>query len=149
MNKFYIIGIGLIILFILKKLTMSKKITDILPDFSRISSEYGMRLNPFNMQEEYHNGIDLVAKEGSPIYAYNSGTIETRNNSIGGKQIIINGKITTGYAHLNTLNVYSSQKVLRGDLIGTVGTTGQTTGAHLHFTYKKDGIYRNPKIILT
>jgi murein DD-endopeptidase MepM/ murein hydrolase activator NlpD len=129
---------------------MTEKIRSILPAFIRVSSNFGERLNPITKIKEFHNGIDLTAPNSTPVRAFNSGVVSQFNNDIGGIQITIQGtEYRTGYAHLNKAMVKSGDIVNTGDLIGYVGSTGKSTGNHLHFTYYKNGKYLNPNILLT
>ncbi|WP_080056742.1 M23 family metallopeptidase [Spirosoma aerolatum] len=118
------------------------------PVHGRITSEFGNRINPINSQPEFHNGIDIASPEGTSILAPADGRVTSLyTNASGGKQLTImhdNGFVS-GYAHLSKYAVKMSDKVYQGDLIGYVGSTGQVTGPHLHFTLKDaKGSYLNP-----
>lgn len=104
--------------------------------------------NPNRYGSKGHNGIDLAAIQGTPIYSASSGTVVGTNSLVNGcqpygKWILIkhlNG-LATLYAHLSLVSVYVGQKLLTGDRIGYTGNTGNTTGPHLHFgVYVSDGI---------
>jgi murein DD-endopeptidase MepM/ murein hydrolase activator NlpD len=118
-------------------------------DIVAISTKYGMRTNKEYGMVRFHNGIDFAAKKGTPVFADGDGIIIDSNFDNGyGNHIQIdhqNGYITF-YGHLNSRNVINGQKVMRGDTIGTVGSTGISTGYHLHYniTYKGNPI--NPNI---
>lgn len=111
-----------------------------------ISSPYGWRVSPFDSSKRsYHNGIDLACPKGTPIYATNAGTVITAGYSnVYGNYVII--KHTSGYktlyGHMTVIDVRNGQYVDQGTIIGKVGSTGQSTGPHLHFT-----IYKNEKAI--
>lgn len=111
--------------------------------FSRITSGFGWRSNPVTGRKEPHNGVDLRAPEGQPILATADGTISrARFHSKLGNSITIIHKYgyKTLYAHLEKMQVKTGDKVRKGDVIGTVGRTGRTTGVHLHY-----GVYLNGK----
>ena len=99
---------------------------------------YGWQINPNNGEVFFHSGVDLLAAVGSPVQAIAPGTIVFANDQgTYGQLVIINhaGNIQSRYAHLGEIKVSVGQKVNAGDLLGTVGTTGEPTGSqpHLHF----------------
>jgi len=106
-------------------------------DLSRTSSGFGMRMHPIYRVRKMHYGMDFVAKTGTPIYATANGEISVASKSFYGygKYIKINHNINynTAYGHLNEIKVKKGQQVKRGDIIGTVGSTGLSTGPHLHY----------------
>lgn len=106
-----------------------------------ISSAYGSRGG------SRHLGVDLRMPKGSPIMAADSGTVTkaSYSGSFGNLIIISHGNgIETYYSHGNSINVSTGQNVTKGDVIGTVGSTGNATGNHLHFEVRLDGIAQNP-----
>ena len=111
-----------------------------------ISSPFGWRVNPFDASKRsYHNGLDMACPTGTPIYSTAAGTVVTAGyTSVYGNYVII--KHTSGYkslyGHMSQINVKYGQYVDQGTIIGKVGSTGQSTGPHLHFT-----IYKNDKAI--
>ena len=110
-----------------------------------ISSEFGPRPGPFGGGGEFHNGIDLIGDHGSPIYATATGIVDQSEYDGGyGYHVIINhgNGLETLYAHLSKLAVAPKTKVIRGQLIGYMGSTGRSTGTHLHYA-----IYLNQKAI--
>ncbi len=115
-----------------------------------ISSEFGKRKNPFSGQMKNHNGIDLAAEEGTPVYAIKDGAVFSTisNDSTFGNYIILThdlGKMTSVYAHLSKICVEKYQNVRKGDLIGYVGQTGMATGPHLHFEIRQGSKAENPR----
>ncbi len=119
------------------------------PTVSRtITSYYGSRPDPFGSGEiQWHSGIDLKADYGSPIYAANAGTVYYAGYSSSyGYYIIIDhgGGIMTVYAHNTYLNVSKGQRVSRGQTIAGAGSTGWSTGPHLHFEVRINGVRKNP-----
>lgn len=118
------------------------------PTRRRISSEFEVRVSPISGKIESHNGIDMAANAGEPIYAAASGTvIDSRYSSSWGNVVQIDhgGGIVTLYAHCTTRLVTKGQVVNAGQQIATVGTTGWSTGNHLHFTVYKNGVAVNPR----
>ncbi|MEO1561405.1 MAG: peptidoglycan DD-metalloendopeptidase family protein [Cyanobacteria bacterium J06632_19] len=118
-----------------------------LPSSGYISSPYGWRSHPVLGQGRLHTGIDFAANYGSTIRAADSGTVIYSGWYGGyGKTVIINhGKgITTLYAHSSKLYVKSGETVKRGQAISAIGSTGLSTGPHLHFEVRKNGRPVNP-----
>ena len=114
-----------------------------------ITSKYGWRICPFHGRE-FHNGVDIVLESGtngSPVYAIADGMV-TRASRYGGYgnciQIAHGGGYSSLYGHLSGYNCSSEQFVKKGQLIGYIGSTGNSTGPHLHFTVFKDGSITNP-----
>lgn len=113
----------------------------------RISSSYGSRIHPITGKRTFHSGVDIAANHGAGVYAYSSGrVVEARYNGAYGNCIVIdhgNG-LKTRYAHLSKMSVKAGQKVQTGQRIGSVGSTGRSTGPHLHFEVIVNGSTRNP-----
>ncbi len=117
------------------------------PSTARISSGFGSRTNPITFRAEFHNGIDLPAPRGTGIYAPADGTVSSSGVKGGyGNCVVIShgGGVVTLYGHCDSLHCVTGQKVKKGDLIARVGTTGQSTGNHLHFTIYEGGTAVNP-----
>ncbi|MFV0238299.1 MAG: M23 family metallopeptidase [Flavobacteriales bacterium] len=138
----------------LKKLVNVKKyrkefqyLPDLVPihpqKIKRISSFYGYRKHPIKKVKHFHNGIDFSARKGTPVYASSSGIINLikRSHKGYGKQIELSNTFgyKTKYAHLSKIIVSSGQKITKGQKIGYVGSTGSSTGPHLHFEIFKNG----------
>jgi len=118
-------------------------------DRMHVTSPFGYRIHPVYGYRRMHNGIDLRGPSGTPVYAVTSGVItKAKNNSNGyGNEVLIkhdNGMITQ-YAHLSKISTSYGRKVKKGQLIGKVGSTGVSTGPHLHFGVKKHGKWVNPR----
>ncbi len=105
------------------------------PTFGVISSEYGWRTHPITQQRSFHAGTDIAAPEGAPIFAAGSGLVTFVGENGGyGLTIDIDGdRHMFRYAHLSQISVLQGQRVQQGELIGRIGSTGQSTGPHLHF----------------
>ena len=116
-------------------------------NYTYVSSGFVNRISPITGKRENHNGLDLPAPLGTHIYAADGGTVViARRSSSWGDYITIdhgNGLMTL-YAHCSALNVTAGQTVIKGDVIGYVGSTGWSTGNHLHFTVYKNGVAVNP-----
>lgn len=117
-------------------------------DNYRISSNYGERISPISGQRHHHNGLDMATSYGSAVYAYKSGTVQTVkiDDYVFGNYVVLShdGGITSMYAHLSQINVNKGQVVQSGNMIGRVGDSGLTTGAHLHFEVRQNGNAINP-----
>lgn len=133
----------------LKKLTYDGgTMTWPLPGYSRLSSYFGTRPNPFGQPtQEYHSGIDVPAPKGTKIVAAYDGEVAWSyySSSAGNWVGIDHGDgIYTVYMHMSKRLVSEGDMVKKGDVIGLVGTTGRSTGNHLHFGVRKDGKYVDP-----
>lgn len=113
-----------------------------------ISSEYGPRTHPVNGGQSNHTGVDLAAPNGTPIRAASSGRVKesNQNDSVYGNQVILgHGKgFQTMYGHMSDSLVKPGEVVKRGQIIGYVGSTGLSTGNHLHYETWKKGTPVNP-----
>lgn len=126
-------------------------IGSLLENYSRISSDFGYRIDPINHQKRFHNGIDIAAKEGTPITAPVDGVIiESGFNGGYGNylKLICNNGFEWRFAHLKNIEVESGYKINRGDKLGSVGMTGRATGPHLHLEIREQGIPFDPLAIL-
>lgn len=106
-----------------------------------ISSEYGWRVHPISKQRKFHNGIDIAGNNGLEVMAANSGVVAYAGwrGGYGNTVMISHGSVTTLYAHLSSISVSAGQVVKRGQVIGRVGSTGNSTGPHLHFEVHPNG----------
>jgi murein DD-endopeptidase MepM/ murein hydrolase activator NlpD len=116
-------------------------------DGARLSSSYGVRKHPILGYNKLHKGVDFAAPKGTPVFAAGNGVIDFVGKNGGyGKYIRIrhNSSYKTAYAHLNNYNknIYKGARVNQGDIIGYVGSTGKSTGPHLHY----EVIYQNKQI---
>ncbi|MBW3621330.1 MAG: peptidoglycan DD-metalloendopeptidase family protein [Actinobacteria bacterium] len=122
-----------------------------LPVAAPMSSGFGPRVHPVTGQYRLHAGIDLAAPAGTPIGAAAAGTVTFAGvrGGYGNLVIVDHGDGTeTRYAHQDTIAVTAGQRVGVGDLLGTVGSTGQSTGPHLHLELRRDGQPVDPAPLL-
>ncbi|MEM8876799.1 MAG: M23 family metallopeptidase [Pseudomonadota bacterium] len=116
-------------------------------DAAPITSRFGPRRDPFTGRKAMHQGIDFRAVRGTPVLAAGAGkVIEAGRRGGYGKLVVINhgNGLSTRYGHLHRLSVSVGDTVEAGDTIGGVGSTGRSTGPHLHYEVRRDGTARNP-----
>ncbi len=117
-------------------------------NLKRIASGFGYRVDPIYKTRKMHKGLDFTAPRGTKVYATGNGVVHKVKRARWGygTHIIINHGygFTTLYAHLSRTNVRPGQKVTRGQLIGLVGSTGKSTGPHLHYEVRKNKVPVNP-----
>ena len=118
------------------------------PKTVQITSPFGARYHPIRQTVIFHEGIDLAGPAGQPVYATGDGVVETTdiNFSGYGNVIVIDHGFgyKTRYAHLKEIKVTAGQVVIRGDRIGTLGSSGLSTGPHLHYEVIYRGVQINP-----
>lgn len=118
------------------------------PNYSYISSEFGARVHPITGEwQSGHKGIDIASGKGNPILAAKSGTVvKSYLSSSYGNYVVVShgGGLMTAYAHMSKRMVSVGDTVSAGQQIGTVGSTGNSTGNHLHFEVYVDGAVVNP-----
>lgn len=116
-------------------------------DGVKLTSDFGMRWHPVLGGRRAHKGVDLAAPMGTPIHAAADGVVERADwYSSYGLYVALEhgGDIETRYGHMSRLNVAAGQHVHKGDIIGYVGTTGRSTGPHLHYEVRIAGEAVNP-----
>ena len=124
-----------------------EKMTWPCPSYTRISSEYGWRIHPTLGVNKYHNGVDMAAPKGTNILAAFSGEVvaATYNSTMGNYVLMNHGNgYYTIYMHASKLCVSPGDIIIEGEKIAEVGSTGRSTGPHLHFGVRKNGEYVNP-----
>ncbi len=117
------------------------------PGYTRISEQYGNRIHPILNTPQFHNGVDFAAPSGTPILAAYDGKVvaASYNGSMGNYVMIDHGDgLYTVYMHASKLYVSSGQTVAKGAQIAAVGSTGRSTGPHLHFSVRLNGSYVSP-----
>ncbi len=135
------------------KLLQQGVLKDMLPNSSPInaafnSSSYGWRIDPFNGNKAFHEGLDFSASEGTPIYAAAGGIVTTaeRTPDYGNIVKVDHGSgLETRYAHASKLMVKVGDRVEKGQVVALVGSTGRSTGAHLHYEIRLNGNALDPR----
>ncbi|HVG11542.1 MAG TPA: peptidoglycan DD-metalloendopeptidase family protein [Flavisolibacter sp.] len=117
-------------------------------DLNRIASGFGYRIDPIYKTPKMHAGLDFSAPQGTPIYATADGRIETSGHSDGGygNHVVINHGYgyETLYGHMVRIKARRGQRIKRGEIVGYVGSTGKSTGPHLHYEVHKAGRKLDP-----
>jgi len=134
-----------------ERLEYLETVPDLWPTTGRLTSKFGTRQDPFTRGTSYHEGIDIANSVGTNIVAAAKGKVTFAGYKSGyGRTIIINhgNGYTTLYGHLSKLLVSAGDRVEKGQVIGKMGSTGRSTGPHLHFEVHKDGKLLNPLNIL-
>jgi murein DD-endopeptidase MepM/ murein hydrolase activator NlpD len=111
------------------------------------TSGFGTRSDPLTHGSGNHQGVDIAAGAGQPVHASADGIVMIAGEQGGlGKAVFLahGYGLTTRYGHMSAINVHAGQKVRRGDVIGRVGSTGRSTGYHLHYEVRMDGEPVNP-----
>lgn len=120
----------------------------ILPAEGRISSGFGYRISPFTGRSEMHKGLDVAALRGEPIHAAADGVVSFvgKKRFFGNMIVIDHGHgVSTRYAHCDTILMKDGDAVQRGDVVAQIGNTGRSTGPHLHYEVRLNGVQVNPK----
>nr|WP_221236852.1 M23 family metallopeptidase [Thermosipho japonicus] len=120
------------------------------PVYGKISSTYGWRVHPIYHRKSFHTGIDIAAPEGTPIFSATNGVV-THAGEYGGyglAVIVKYGNYEIVYGHMSKVSVYKGQTIKKGELLGRVGSTGISTGPHLHFEVRINGKHTNPVAFL-
>jgi murein DD-endopeptidase MepM/ murein hydrolase activator NlpD len=119
--------------------------------YSRKTSGMGMRLHPIFQTLHVHKGVDYAAPAGTPTYTVGDGVVEFAGVQGGyGNMVIVRhaNNHSTVYAHLSRIQVRKGQSVTQGQVVGAVGSTGWSTGPHLHFEFRVNGVYTDPQRII-
>lgn len=121
----------------------------IVPMDGYITSEFGPRIDPLTGKRHFHTGIDIASEPGTPVKATGGGEVTKVGFEARGMGIYViikhNSEMETLYGHLSRAVVKKGQKIKRGDIIGFVGNTGRSTGYHLHYEVKVNGLPVNPR----
>lgn len=119
--------------------------------YSRKTSGMGSRIHPIFQTRHIHRGVDYAAPTGTPAYTVGDGVVEFAGVQGGYGNVVIvrhNGNHKTLYAHLSRIQVRKGQSVTQGQVIGAVGSTGWSTGPHLHFEFHVNGVYTDPQRVI-
>ena len=117
------------------------------PTYGWLTGRFGGRPDPFTGERAFHQGLDISTAKGQPVYATANGTVESAApTGEYGNLIVVRHDfgLSTRYGHLSKFNVRPGQSVKRGDVIGLVGSTGRSTGPHLHFEVRVRGAVTDP-----
>jgi murein DD-endopeptidase MepM/ murein hydrolase activator NlpD len=130
-----------------EKLDHTPSVSPVDPQESWISSSYGVRISPFTGKEQFHPGVDIAGAEKTPIVAPAKGTVAFvgKDGALGMTVRIKHDSVyESTYGHLDKASVKKGQHVERGDVIGSMGNSGRSTGHHLHYELAKNGKNVNP-----
>lgn len=119
-----------------------------MPTKGWLTSTFGMRNSPFTGKRKMHEGLDIAARTGTPVYATADGIVSKAQTAPGyGKLVIIDHGYgyRTYYAHNSQMFVKAGQRIKRGEKIAAVGNTGSSTGSHVHYEVRRNGVPLNPK----
>ncbi len=116
------------------------------PVSGEISSGFGMRKHPITRRSSFHTGIDIRSRNGTPITCPIDGVVVSarRAGAMGREVRVQSGNMTLVFGHLSAYRCKVGQRIRAGQLLGLVGSSGRTTGPHLHFAIKRDGRWVNP-----
>ena len=122
------------------------------PVDGRLMDSYGRRTDPFSGEGAFHKGVDITAPTGTPVRTTADGLVVQAEPVSGGygRLIVIDhgGGTQTWYAHLSRIGVRAGQEVHRGEIVGSVGSTGRTTAPHLHFEVRQKGVSLDPRTMV-
>jgi murein DD-endopeptidase MepM/ murein hydrolase activator NlpD len=135
-----------------KREALAAATPSIWPAHGWLTGTFGGRPDPFTGEPDFHQGIDIATDKGNPVYATADGTVASAmpSGQYGNLVVVTHDfGLSTRYGHLSRFNVHAGQRVARGDVIGYVGSTGRSTGAHLHYEILANGKQINPLQLLT
>jgi murein DD-endopeptidase MepM/ murein hydrolase activator NlpD len=134
-----------------KRNALAAATPSIMPAHGWLTSTVGRRRDPINGGRDYHSGLDIAADHGSSVYATADGVVTqaSREGAYGNLVVVDHGYgLETRYGHLSAYKVKPGAQVKRGEIIGLVGTTGRSTGSHLHYEVRVNGRLLNPLQLL-
>ena len=118
------------------------------PSRGWVTSDFGTRMDPYTAERKMHEGLDIATPHGQPVYSPSDGTVVFAGTEGGyGKVLVIDHGygVKTRYGHLSEIFVKSGDRVARGGKVAAVGNTGRSTGPHLHYEVRVNGIPENPR----
>src|SRR5512138_2666628 len=118
------------------------------PSRGWVTSDFGTRIDPYTAERKMHEGLDIATPIGQPIYAPSDGTVVFAGTEGGyGKVLVIDHGygVKTRYGHLSEILVHVGDRIGRGDKVALVGNTGRSTGPHLHYEVRVNGVPENPR----
>jgi len=128
--------------------SMLSSTPSIWPTQGWVTSDFGVRLDPYNADRSMHQGLDISTPHGQPVQTPSDGTVVFNGSEGGyGKVLVIDHGygVKTRYAHLSEIVVRLGERVARGQKVAAVGNTGRSTGPHLHYEVRVNGIPENPR----
>jgi len=131
--------------------TLLRSTPSVYPAHGWVTSEFGVRDDPFTAERIMHAGIDVATREGSPVLAPADGVVTFAGNRGGyGNMVILEHGFgfSTVYGHMQKMTVKAGERVKRGVQVGAVGNTGRSTGPHVHYEVRVNGIPVNPRLFL-
>lgn len=131
---------------------LARATPSIWPAVGWLTDGFGTRTDPFHGRTAFHEGLDIAADKGSPVYASASGTVRSAGwGGDFGNLVVLSHEfgLTTRYAHLSKITVKAGDSVQRGDIVGHIGATGRASGPHLHYEVWSSGQPLNPLKFLT
>lgn len=131
--------------------TLLRSTPSVYPAHGWVTSEFGVRDDPFTAERIMHAGIDVAAREGAPVLAPADGVVTFVGNRGGyGNMVIVEHGFgySTVYGHMQKMTVKAGERIKRGTQVGAVGNTGRSTGPHLHYEVRVNGIPVNPRLFL-
>ena len=134
-----------------KRNALAAATPSIWPAHGWLTSSVGRRRDPINGHRDYHNGLDIAADHGSAVYATADGVVmqAAREGAYGNLVVLDHGYgLETRYGHLSAYKVKAGAQVKRGEIVGLVGSTGRSTGSHLHYEVRVNGRLLNPLQLL-
>ena len=137
-----------LLVFLQRKKSLLAATPSVWPVLGWVTSEFGKRLSPFGSEPEFHKGIDIATRAGTPVHAPADGIVAevAYRHDLGQMVRIDHGHgISTLFGHLSRAIVRNGTTVRKGDRIGLVGNTGRSTGSHLHYTVNMNGVAVNPR----
>ncbi len=137
-----------LLIFLQRKKSLLAATPSVWPVLGWVTSEFGKRLSPFGSEPEFHKGIDIATRAGTPVHAPADGIVAevAYRHDLGQMVRIDHGHgISTLFGHLSRAIVRNGTTVRKGDRIGLVGNTGRSTGSHLHYTVNMNGVAVNPR----
>jgi murein DD-endopeptidase MepM/ murein hydrolase activator NlpD len=133
------------------QLAMWRQVSFPLDNFTRYSSRFGWRSSPTGRRgREFHSGLDMPAPMGSYLRAWADGVVKTvaYDGRCGWHVIVTSGSWTSAYCHISGVAVQQGQSVRAGEIVAAVGSTGRSTGPHLHWTLRYEGKLVNPELVI-
>jgi murein DD-endopeptidase MepM/ murein hydrolase activator NlpD len=135
-----------------RRAALASSTPSIWPAQGWLTATFGGRADPFTGEPGFHQGIDISTEKGEPVFATADGTVDsaTYSGDYGNLVTLAHGfGLATRYGHLSGFAVHPGENVKRGDTIGYVGSTGRSTGSHLHYEILANGVPMNPLLLLT